>query len=350
MSRITGDPILDVQDLAMRFPVKKGLFGRTVGHVHAVDGVSFTIQQGETLGLVGESGCGKTTLGRSVARILEPTSGQIVYRGRDGAATDLATLGRRQLRPFQRDIRVVFQDPFSSLNPRMTLLQIVGDPLRAHGIAAGGELEDRVAEMLTRVGLSPKYMRRYPHAFSGGERQRVNIARALIVHPRLVIADEPVSALDVSVRAQILNLLWDLQDEFDLTYLFISHDLSVVESICDRVAVMYLGRIAELAQTAELYARPRHPYTEALLSAVPVPDPRLRDGDRRIRIADDLPDPADPPPGCRFHSRCRYAEPGTCDVPGSEPALGAVGPEHLAACHLTDRLTLQSPFDAPRSR
>ncbi|NDL58750.1 ABC transporter ATP-binding protein [Phytoactinopolyspora mesophila] len=334
------EPILEVQELSVRFPVKAGFIGRTVGHVRAVEGVDLTIRPGETLGLVGESGCGKTTLGRSISRIIKPTAGRIQYRRPDGAITDLAGLRHRQLKPFQRQIRVVFQDPFSSLNPRMTILQIVGEPLRANGIATGGELERRVARMLSRVGLSPKYMDRFPHAFSGGERQRVNIARALILEPRLVIADEPVSALDVSVRAQILNLLRDLQDDFELTYLFISHDLSVVESICNRVAVMYLGKIVELADTAELYARPRHPYTEALLSAVPRPDPRLRDAGRRIRLADDLPDPSNPPPGCYFHTRCPYAVPGVCDVAEQGPALTETTPGHPAACLRTDDLSL----------
>src|SRR5262245_24607902 len=271
-----SEPIVELRDLAVHFPVRKGFLGRTVGQLRAVDGVNLSIRKGETLGLVGESGCGKSTLGRSISRILKPTTGQVLYLDSDGAVTDLAGLGFRELRPFQRDIRVVFQDPFSSLNPRMTLLQIVGEPLRANRIASGSELEHRVADMLTRVGLSPKYMDRFPHAFSGGERQRVNIARALILNPRLVIADEPVSALDVSVRAQILNLLRDLQEEYELTYLFVSHDLSVVESVCDRVAVMYLGKLVEVVETASLYAEPRHPYTEALLSAVPRPDPLLR--------------------------------------------------------------------------
>ncbi|WP_116950435.1 ABC transporter ATP-binding protein [Jiangella endophytica] len=333
-------PILEVQDLHVRFPVKRGLFGRTVGHVRAVDGVDLAIQPGETLGLVGESGCGKTTLGRSIARIISPTAGLIRYRDAAGDEVDLTTARNRDLRELQRQIRVVFQDPFSSLNPRMTLLQVIGEPLRNHNVATGSELEDRVAGMLSRVGLSPKYLHRYPHAFSGGERQRVNIARALILEPRLVIADEPVSALDVSVRAQILNLLRDLQEELGLTYLFISHDLSVVESVCDRVAVMYLGRMVEVAPTDELYTRPRHPYTEALLSAVPRPDPRLRDAGRRIRLADDLPDPADPPPGCTFHTRCAYAVPGSCDVPGGAPALERTGPGHRAACLRTDDLSL----------
>jgi peptide/nickel transport system ATP-binding protein len=342
-------PLLDVQGVRVHFPVKRGLLGRTTGHIRAVDGIDLAVREGETLGLVGESGCGKTTLGRSLARILAPTAGRVAYRRADGTSVDVATLSGAALRDYRREVRVVFQDPFSSLNPRMTLLQIIGDPLRSYGIATGSELEDRVAAMLRRVGLSPRYLHRYPHAFSGGERQRVNIARALIVRPRLVIADEPVSALDVSVRAQILNLLRDLQEELGLTYLFISHDLSVVESVCDRVAVMYLGKIAEVADTGELYSRPHHPYTEALLSAVPRPDPRLRDTGRRIRLTDDLPDPAHPPKGCSFHTRCRYAVPGVCDIAGAPPALAGTGDSRLAACHRTTALELTGvePTGAP---
>ena len=332
-------PLLEVKDLAMRFPVRgRGLFARTTGWVHAVNGVSLDVKPGEVLGLVGESGCGKTTLGRCIVRSLTPSEGQLNYRPPNGNTVDLATLGIAQLRPYQQQIRVIFQDPFSSLNPRMTIRQIVGDPLRAGGLSSGSELEDRVAAMLRRVGLSPGHMHRYPHAFSGGERQRVNIARALIMEPRLVIADEAVSALDVSVRAQVLNLLRDLQDEFELTYLFISHDMSVVENICDRVAVMYLGKIVELADTAELYADPQHPYTEALLSAVPKPDPRLRDAGRRIRLSDDFPDPANPPPGCFFHTRCRYSDQDACIH--QRPDLRSVEEGHLAACHYSEELDL----------
>ncbi|MHA4820077.1 ABC transporter ATP-binding protein [Streptomyces aculeolatus] len=345
---VPAAPVLEVSGLRTHFPVKHGLLGRTVGRIRAVDGVDLSVRPGETLGLVGESGCGKTTLGRSVARILQPSAGRIEYRP-DAAVgpVDVTGLSGARLRAYQRQVRVVFQDPFSSLNPRMTLLQIVGDPLRSYGIATGSELEDRVAAMLTRVGLSPKYLHRYPHAFSGGERQRVSIARALIVDPKLVVADEPVSALDVSVRAQILNLLRDLQDELALTYLFISHDLSVVESVCDRVAVMYLGKIVEVAETDELYARPRHPYTEALLSAVPRPDPRLRGTGRRIRLSDDLPDPARPPAGCSFRTRCRFARPGVCDIAGEAPALSPATGGHHVACHLTDELMLAGVQGAP---
>ncbi len=333
------DALLRVEDLAMRFPIRgRGLFARTSGHVHAVNGVSFSIRPGEVLGLVGESGCGKTTLGRCIVRSCQPSEGHLYYRNDDGTVVDLAGMGVRQLRSYQRRIRVIFQDPFSSLNPRMTVLQIVGDPLTASGIAHGSEVEDRVASILGKVGLSPAHMRRYPHAFSGGERQRINIARALIVEPQLVIADEAVSALDVSVRAQILNLLRDLQDEFALTYLFISHDMSVVESICNRVAVMYLGRIVELADTEQVYRDPQHPYTEALLSAVPRPDPRLRGIGRRIRLSDSFPDPANPPAGCFFHTRCRYADEERCVT--ERPALRSIDGHHLAACHHAEGLSL----------
>ncbi len=338
------DSILRIEDLAMRFPIRgKGLFARQVGWVHAVNGVSLNVRPGEVLGLVGESGCGKTTLGRCIVRSQQPSEGHLWYRAPDGQVVDLASMSDAALRPYQRQIRVIFQDPFSSLNPRMTILQIIGDPLKATGLARGSELEDRVAAMLRRVGLSPGHMHRYPHAFSGGQRQRVNIARALITEPRLVIADEAVSALDVSVRAQVLNLLRDLQDELELTYLFISHDMSVVESICDRVAVMYLGKIAEVASTEAVYGHPQHPYTEALLSAVPRPDPRLRDSGRRIRLSDDFPDPADPPSGCFFHTRCPYADEGVCVT--ERPELRPMGPGHRAACHHAETLSLTSVLD-----
>ncbi|MET9242563.1 ABC transporter ATP-binding protein [Nonomuraea sp. NPDC003709] len=330
-------PLLRVEGLAKHYPIGGGLFRRPTGVVRAVDGVDLTILPGRTLGLVGESGCGKTTLGRCVARLADPTAGRILYRTESGDEVDLATVTGARLKGFRRQIRVIFQDPFSSLNPRMTLQQIVGEPLRTHGIASGGELTDRVADMLARVGLRPEYMRRYPHAFSGGQRQRINIARALITGPRLVVADEPVSALDVSVRAQILNLLTDLQEELGLTYLFISHDLSVVEHISDRVTVMYLGKVVEDAGTADLYRQPRHPYTEALLHAVPVPDPGRRRERHAYEIADDLPDPAAPPPGCRFHTRCAHVRAELCRT--DVPDLRAYG-ERRAACHHAAELTL----------
>ncbi len=344
-SGLIQDPkvILEVNDLRMHFPIVKGFFRRVVGHVKAVDKVNLFVQKGETLGLVGESGCGKTTTGRCIIRAYNPTSGEILYRTADDKVVDLARLrSEDDLRPYRKDIRMIFQDPYSSLNPRMTLLQIVGDPLLANKIASGKELEDRVATLLKRVGLRPEYMRRYPHAFSGGERQRIGIARALALNPRLVIADESVSALDVSVRAQILNLLQDLQHEFDLTYLFVAHDLSVVEYICDRVAVMYVGKLIELAETEELYMHPLHPYTEVLLSAVPKPNPRLRSRGNRIVPEGEVADPARPPSGCYFHPRCRFVK-DRCKV--EEPALRDLGNKHFVACHFAEELKLRGVLD-----
>lgn len=331
-------PLLEVEGLKMHFPITRGLFRRVVGHVKAVDDVSFTIAEGETLGLVGESGSGKTTAGRSVLRVHEPTSGRVVYHRRDGTAVDLLSLSRRQLTPYRREIRMIFQDPNSSLNPRLPVVEIVGEPLRVAGIAHGRELEDRVAALLAKVGLRPEYLRRYPHAFSGGERQRIGIARALALDPRLVVCDEAVSALDVSVQAQTINLLRDLQDEFDLTYLFVAHDLSVVQHISDRVAVMYVGRLVEIADTDALYRHPHHPYTEALLSSVPRADPRLREKGSRIRLAGEIADPANPPAGCHFHPRCPYAR-GRCKV--EVPELREIAPGHFSACHLSEELTLR---------
>jgi peptide/nickel transport system ATP-binding protein len=331
------EPLLEVRGLSKHFAIRKGFLGRDAGSVRAVDDVDLSVRKGEAIGLVGETGCGKTTLGRCIARAYEPTSGSILYRREDGETIDAATLGKRDLKPYRRDVRVVFQDPYSSLNPRMTLLQIIGEPLKVHGIASGSELEERVAGLLRKVGLRPEYLRRYPHAFSGGERQRVSIARALALDPRLVVADEAVSALDVSVRAQILNLLDDLQAENDLTYLMITHDLSVVDYICDRVAVMYLGRIVELADTQSVYDDPQHPYTEALLSAIPKPDPRQRLTRERITFSGELPDPSNPPPGCPFHTRCAYAR----DVCATDkPPLRPVKDGHLAACHFSEELQL----------
>lgn len=335
-----GQPetLLEVKNLQMYFPIKRGFFSRTIGHVKAVDGVSFSIQQGETLGLVGESGCGKTTAGRCILRAYDPTGGELLYRTPSGQLVDLRQLSNHQLKPYRQQIRMIFQDPFSSLNPRMPVLELIGDPLKVNKIAQGNELEDRVAGLLRKVGLRPEYMRRYPHAFSGGERQRIGIARALALDPRLIVADEAVSALDVSVRAQILNLLQDLQAEMGLTYLFVSHDLSVIEYLCDRVAVMYVGKLVELANTEELFEKPLHPYTEALLSAVPKPDPRLRRRKQRIVLEGDVADPANPPSGCYFHPRCRYAK----EVCKHEtPALRAITPGHFAACHFAEELSLQ---------
>ncbi|GIV77757.1 MAG: ABC transporter ATP-binding protein [Litorilinea sp.] len=333
-----GQALLEVKSLQMHFPITAGFFRRVVGHVRAVDDVNFVVREGETLGLVGESGCGKTTTGRCILRAYKPTGGQILYRRPDGRVVDLAPMSEKELKPYRQQIRMIFQDPFSSLNPRMPVLDIVGDPLKVNKIAAGKELEERVAMLLRRVGLRPEYMRRYPHAFSGGERQRIGIARALALDPRLVVADEAVSALDVSVRAQILNLLQDLQAEYNLTYLFVSHDLSVIEYICDRVAVMYVGKIVELTETKRLFNTPKHPYTEALLSAVPKPDPRLRRRKQRIVLEGDVADPANPPSGCYFHPRCRYAK-TRCSQ--ETPPLRMVEPGHLVACHYAEELQLQ---------
>ena len=334
----SSNALLEVKNLKMHFPIMAGFFRRVVGHVKAVDDVSFTIHQGETLGLVGESGCGKTTAGRCILRAYDPTAGQILYRRPDNQVVDLARLSDQELKPYRQQIRMVFQDPFSSLNPRMPVIDIVGDPMKINRVASGKELEDRVAALLRRVGLRPEYMRRYPHAFSGGERQRLGIARALALDPHLVVADEAVSALDVSVRAQILNLLQDLQEEFRLTYLFVSHDLSVIEYLCDRVAVMYVGKLVELAPTDAIFANPQHPYTEALLSAVPKPDPRNRRRRQRIVLEGDVADPANPPTGCYFHPRCRYAK-ARCST--ETPALRPINTGHYAACHYAEELTLQ---------
>ena len=306
-----------------------------MGHVRAVDGVSFEIREGETLGLVGESGCGKTTTARCILRAIEPTRGQILFRTAAGTSPDILRLSPSELRALRREMQMIFQDPFTSLNPRMTLLDIVGEPLLVHGMNNRRDREERVAELLRLVGLRPEYMRRFPHAFSGGERQRIGIARALALHPRLVIADEPVSALDVSVQAQILNLLLDLQDELHLTYLFVAHDLSVVKHISNRVAVMYVGRMAELATTDALFSAPKHPYTAALLSAVPEPDPRLRS--RRIVLQGEVANPADPPTGCYFHPRCPYA----IDICRTHtPAWEEVAPQHFVSCHRAQELQL----------
>jgi peptide/nickel transport system ATP-binding protein len=329
------EPLLDVTQLKKYFPIRRGFFKRVVGYVRAVDDVSFHIQEGETLGLVGESGCGKTTTGRSILRAIPPTSGTVMFRDPSLGSVDVSELEEEQLRVARRNMRMIFQDPYASLNPRMTLLEIVGAPLRAMRIAKGKALEERVAEMLRLVGLRPEYMRRYPHAFSGGQRQRIGLARALAPHPRFVVCDEPVSALDVSVQAQILNLLEDLQEQLGLTYLFVAHDLSVVAHICDRVAVMYVGKIVELADKADLFASPKHPYTEALMSAIPRPDPRPRE--KRILLAGEVANPADPPAGCYFHPRCTYAE-SICAE--EEPPFEEVSEGHWAKCHFARDLDL----------
>jgi peptide/nickel transport system ATP-binding protein len=327
--------LLKVTGLQKLFPIKKGFLKRTVGHVRAVDGVDFHIDEGETLGLVGESGCGKTTTARCVLRAIEPTQGQIQMRVADGSVVDLGRVSSRELRTLRRQMQMIFQDPFTSLNPRMTLLDLVGEPLLVHGMANRREREEQVADLLTRVGLRPEYMRRFPHAFSGGERQRIGIARALALHPRLVVADEPVSALDVSVQAQILNLLVDLQADFRLTYLFVAHDLSVVRHISNRVAVMYVGRMVELAETTEIFESPKHPYTAALLSAVPEPDPRVRT--RRIVLQGEVANPASPPSGCYFHPRCPHA----IDVCRTQtPAWQEISRGHFVGCHRAQELRL----------
>jgi len=328
--------ILEVKDLKLHFPIHRGLFQRLVGHVRAVDGVSFTLCDGEVLGLVGESGCGKTTVGRTILRLYDPTSGEIWYHKKSGGRIDLAQISQRQMKPLRRELRMIFQDPFSSLNPRLTVKDIIGEPLEIHGVAHGKEAEHRVAELMRAVGLNPALMRRYPHEFSGGQRQRIGLARTLSLNPRLVVADEPVSALDVSVQAQVLNLLRELQARLGLTLVFIAHDLSVVEHISDRIAVMYVGKIVEMAETTELLHHPLHPYTEALLSAIPPADPDIRSN--RIQLQGEVPSPANPPSGCIFHPRCRYARP-ICSE--QEPPLVEVAPGHFASCHFAKELNLK---------
>ncbi|MGQ9554607.1 MAG: ABC transporter ATP-binding protein [Anaerolineae bacterium] len=329
-------PILEVRNLKKHFPIVRGFMRRVVGYVKAVDGVTFSVPEGKTLGLVGESGCGKTTTGRCILRAVQPTSGEIIFYDKNLGPVDVAQADKNTLHSLRRNMQMIFQDPYSSLNPRMTLLDIVGEPLIVNNVAKGRELEDRVAELLRLVGLRPEYMRRYPHAFSGGQRQRIGIARALALNPQLVVADEPVSALDVSIQAQTLNLLQDLQEQFHLSYLFVAHDLSVVEHVSDAVAVMYVGKLVETAETEELYLHPKHPYTEALLSAVPRPDPRAEK--ERIILTGEVPDPANPPSGCYFHPRCRYAQ-AICSQ--QEPSLHEVTADHFAACHFADELSLR---------
>lgn len=331
----TQSPLLEVKNLKKHYPITEGLLNKTVGSVRAVDDVSFHIQEGETLGLVGESGCGKTTTARCILRAVDPSSGQIMFRRDSGDVVDLATIPRGAMRALRSEIQLIFQDPYTSLNPRMRVFDIVGEPLMIHGMKNREERTDRVAELLRLVGLRPEYMLRFPHAFSGGERQRIGIARALALHPRLVVADEPVSALDVSVQAQVLNLLLELQERLGLTYLFVAHDLSVVKHITNRVAVMYVGKIVEVAPTSELFAFPKHPYTAALLSAVPVPDPRNRQ--YMTELAGEVANPANPPSGCYFHPRCPFAI-DRCKV--ETPALREVEPGRHASCHRAEELSL----------
>ena len=322
----TNRPLLETKDVVKHYPITGGVFLRQIASVKAVDGVTLNILPGETLGLVGESGCGKSTLGRLILRLEEPTSGDILFQGES-----ILGYEPKQMRALRQEMQIIFQDPFSSLNPRKNVSHIVGEPLYVHGMTNRHERENRVLELLEVVGLKREHMRRYPHQFSGGQRQRIGVARALALNPKLIICDEAVSALDVSIRGQVINLLQDLQEEFGLTYLFISHDLSVVEHISDRVAVMYLGKLAEVADSETLYKIPLHPYTQALLAAAPVPDPKRKK--KRIVLYGDVPSPIDPPPGCRFHTRCPFAK-EFCKQ--QEPPLREVRPNHLAACHFVD--------------
>jgi oligopeptide/dipeptide ABC transporter ATP-binding protein len=328
--------ILEVKNLKKYFPIRKGLLQQTVGYVRAVDDVSFTIHENEVLGLVGESGCGKTTVGRTILRLYNPTEGEIWFRAADGRRVDIANIEQKDMKPLRQEMRMIFQDPFSSLNPRLTVKDIISEPLIIHKVARGREAEDRVAELMQSVGLDPAYMRRYPHEFSGGQRQRIGLARTLSLSPRLIIADEPVSALDVSVQAQVLNLLQELQARLGLTLLFVAHDLSVVEHVSDRIAVMYVGKLVEVAETTELLRNPLHPYAEALISAVPPADPAIRLD--RIILEGDVPSPANPPSGCVFHPRCKYAQ-ALCTK--EEPTLREVKPGRFASCLFVDELQLQ---------
>jgi oligopeptide transport system ATP-binding protein len=338
-----GQPLVEVDSLVKYFPIKEGLLSREVARVHAVDDVTFSVREGETMGLVGESGCGKSTLGRTIVRLLEPTAGDIKFQGRS-----IAKLSRKKLRPLRREMQMVFQDPYASLNPRKRVGAIIAAPLEIHKVGDSKERRRRVQELLDTVGLSPEHINRFPHEFSGGQRQRIGVARALALRPKLIVADEPVSALDVSIQSQMLNLLDDLQNDFQLTYIFIAHDLGVVRHVSDRIAVMYLGKLVELSPAAELYERPIMPYTEALLSAVPIPDPDLSDARERIVLQGDVPSPINPPSGCRFHPRCRYMTDICTQV---EPPLTDYGNGHLAACHHplnVDKETLERVSASPR--
>ena len=327
--------LLEVKNLKKWFPINAGIFQRVIGYIKAVDGVSFTVRENEVLGVVGESGCGKTTVGRTILRLYEPTEGEIWFRKADGTRVDVAQLEPAELKALRREMRMIFQDPFSSLNPRFTVKDIIGEPLVVHNVAKGKEIDDRVAELMRSVGLEPAYMRRYPHEFSGGQRQRIGLARTLALNPRLIVADEPVSALDVSIQAQVLNLLQELKEQLGLTIIFIAHDLSVVEHVCDSIAVMYVGKVVEIANSEEVLRNPKHPYTEALVSAVPPADPDVKS--ERIILEGDVPSPANPPSGCVFHPRCRYAK----DICRQEiPPLLEVEPGHFASCHFANELEL----------
>jgi oligopeptide/dipeptide ABC transporter ATP-binding protein len=336
MTTPTDRILLEVKNLKMHFPIYRGLLQRVVGHVKAVDGVSFFIKEREVLGLVGESGCGKTTVGRTILRLYNPTAGEIRYRRQNGDWVDIGKISLQEMKPLRKEMRMIFQDPFSSLNPRLTVKDIISEPLFIHHIANGKQAEAITADLMRAVGLDPAYMRRYPHEFSGGQRQRIGLARCLVTNSRLIIADEPVSALDVSVQAQVLNLLQSLQQDLNLTLIFVAHDLSVVEHISDRIAVMYVGKIVEMAETNTLLHDPQHPYTEALLSAIPPADPDIQPN--RIRLTGEVPSPANPPPGCIFHPRCNYAQP-VCKV--EEPQLQEIVPGHYASCHFANNLSLR---------
>lgn len=343
MVEANSEAVLEVKNLKTYYPITKGLLRRVAGYVKAVDGVTFHVPKAQTIGLVGESGCGKTTVAHSIMRGIQPTAGEIIFHDSELGAVDVASADPSTVRHVRRNMQMVFQDPQSSLHPRMSLLQLIGEPLVVNDVAHGKEVEDRVAELLRLVGLSPDYMHRYPHAFSGGQRQRIGVARALALNPQFIVLDEPTSALDVSIQAQTLNLLQDLQEQFGLSYLFIAHDLSVVEHVSDRVAVMYVGRLVEFADTADLYHHPQHPYTEALLSSVPRPMPGAKS--QRVPLEGEVPSPANPPSGCYFHPRCRYAKPICAE---ETPPLQDIAPGHQVACFFSEELSLRGVGDAPK--